>query len=47
VCASFGFISCTRAALQVMLNPFHASTTRITSKAFDTRVKALAKRMLA
>lgn len=30
-----------------MLNPFHAPTTRITSKLFDQKVRALAKRLLA
>lgn len=32
--------------LRVMLNPFHTPTTRITSKAFDQKVKALARRLL-
>ncbi|KAF8059170.1 Trappc2 [Scenedesmus sp. PABB004] len=32
--------------LRVMLNPFHGPATRITSKPFDQKVKALAKRML-
>jgi hypothetical protein len=31
--------------LQVMLNPFHTPTTRITSKVFDQKVKVLAKRL--
>jgi hypothetical protein len=31
--------------LQVMLNPFHNPTTRITSKTFDQKVKILAKRL--
>jgi hypothetical protein len=33
------------AGLQVMLNPFHAPTTRITSKTFDQKVRVLAKRL--
>jgi hypothetical protein len=32
--------------LQIMLNPFHTASTRITSKPFDQKVKLLAKRML-
>jgi hypothetical protein len=35
------------ALLQIMLNPFHTSTTRITSKPFDQKVKLLAKRILS
>lgn len=31
--------------LRVMLNPFHAPTTRITSKTFDQKVRVLAKRL--
>lgn len=31
---------------QVMLNPFHTPTQRITSKDFDRKVKVLAKRIL-
>lgn len=31
--------------LQVMLNPFHTPTTRITSKTFDQKVRVLAKRL--
>jgi hypothetical protein len=31
--------------LQVMRNPFHTPTTRITSKVFDQKVKVLAKRL--
>lgn len=33
-------------SLQVMLNPFHTPTTKITSKPFDQKVKMLAKRLL-
>jgi len=32
--------------MQVMLNPFHVSTKRITSPEFDRKVKGLAKRIL-
>lgn len=31
---------------QVMLNPFHTPSTKITSKAFDAKVRQLAKRTL-
>lgn len=37
----------THARAQVMLNPFHSPSTRITSKAFDGKVKVLARRLLA
>jgi hypothetical protein len=33
--------------VQVMLNPFHTPTTRITSKVFDQKVKALARKLLS
>ena len=29
-----------------MLNPFHTPSTKITSKAFDTRIRQAAKRSL-
>ena len=31
---------------QVMLNPFHTPSTKITSKAFDAKVRMLGKRIL-
>lgn len=40
------FIDVYEAYLRVMLNPFHTPTTKIVSKAFDQKVRVLAKRSL-
>lgn len=43
----FSLLAAAVPCLQIMLNPFHTASTRITSKPFDQKVKMLAKRMLA
>jgi hypothetical protein len=32
--------------VQIMLNPFHTGTSKITSREFDRKIKLLAKRIL-